>query len=91
MIGQRAIAIAECIDPDVPCRAVLCCGVLNCDVRCCDCLELPEHIVAAPELIDRGTCQGDAPRNVPGDAPRDVPGDVLGPLLWLCWAILGPS
>ena len=39
-------------------------------------LELPEHIVAAPELIDRGTCQEDAPRNVPRDAPGDVPRDV---------------
>ncbi len=39
-------------------------------------LELPGHIAIAPELIDRGTCQEDAPRNVPRDAPGDVPGDV---------------
>eukprot|EP00959_Pyramimonas_sp_CCMP1952_P047352 988273-Pyramimonas_sp.AAC.1 len=38
-------------------------------------LELPEHITAAPELIDRGICQEDAPRNVPRDAPGDGPGD----------------
>ena len=39
-------------------------------------LELPEHIVAAPELMDRGTCQEDATQNVSRDAPSDVPRDV---------------
>eukprot|EP00959_Pyramimonas_sp_CCMP1952_P318810 6670630-Pyramimonas_sp.AAC.1 len=39
-------------------------------------LELPQHIVPAPELIDRGACQQDAPWKVTSDALGDAPEDV---------------
>eukprot|EP00959_Pyramimonas_sp_CCMP1952_P255307 5332437-Pyramimonas_sp.AAC.1 len=67
------------LDCDVPCRdcAPQRCGSsppvhpspdrTDLDIK----LELPEHIIAAPRLIDRGTCQEDAPWNVPRDAPGD--------------------
>eukprot|EP00959_Pyramimonas_sp_CCMP1952_P145111 3038385-Pyramimonas_sp.AAC.1 len=53
---------AECIDPDVLCRGLRCATP---HFK----LELPEQMWLLQNSSTEGTCQEDAPRNVPRDAP----------------------